>query len=224
MFTGLVEETGKVVECLVEAHTAKLSLIAPLTHRGAKLGDSVAINGCCLTVVEIEGNRLAFDAVPETLARTNLGALSPGDRVNLERPLQIGARLGGHFVQGHIDGVGRIIGVTPDENAVIIEVEIPTELRRYFIPKGSVTVDGVSLTVAEVRENSFTLWIIPHTREVTNLGDRKVGDFVNLECDLLGKYMESLLSERLSALTLQSYTPELEPGDRKFTEIKQLLS
>ena len=122
--------------------------------------------------------------------------MTPGARVNLERPLAVGARLGGHFVQGHIDGVGIVRAVTPEENAVVIEIEMPPALRRYFVEKGSVTVDGVSLTVADVRPETFTVWTIPHTREITTLGERKPGDRVNLECDLLGKYIERLLSER----------------------------
>jgi riboflavin synthase len=196
MFTGLVEETGTVIECVREERSGRLTVEAPFVHQEARLGDSIAVNGCCLTVIAQERERLTFDAVPETLARTNLGSLKPGDRVNLERPLAVGSRLGGHFVQGHIDGVGTVVGVTPDENAVIIEIEVPPQLRRYFVEKGSVTVDGVSLTVADVRPNSFTVWTIPHTREITTLGERKVGDRVNLECDLLGKYIERLLQER----------------------------
>jgi riboflavin synthase len=196
MFTGLVEESGTVVEITQEGRTARLTVQAPMVHEGTRLGDSVAINGCCLTVVALEGDRLTFEAVPETLARTNLGELRPGDRVNLERPLAVGARLGGHFVQGHIDGVGTILAVQPEENAVVFEIGAPPELRRYIVQKGSVTVDGVSLTVAEVRPESFTVWTIPHTREITTFGHRKVGDRVNLECDLLGKYIERLLAER----------------------------
>lgn len=196
MFTGLVEESGTVVAITREGHTARLTVRAPKVHEGAQLGDSVAINGCCLTVVAIEDEQLAFEAVPETLARTNLGELHPGDRVNLERPLAVGARLGGHFVQGHVDGVGTVRAIQPEENAVVIEITVPAALRRYIIEKGSITVDGVSLTVAEVRPESFTVWTIPHTREITTLGERKVGDPVNLECDLLGKYVERLLAER----------------------------
>lgn len=220
MFTGLVEEAGVVIECSVEGRTAKITVESQLVHLDAKLGDSVAINGCCLTVIEIDGNRLTFDAVPETLARTNLGGLKPGHRVNLERPLQVGSRLGGHFVQGHVDGVGKVISVAPEENAVVIEISIPAELHRYFIEKGSVTVDGVSLTVAEVRPHSFTFWMIPHTREVTALSERNVGDSVNLECDLLGKYMESLLSDRLNSLATQ--TKELETNRPVLVDVKQL--
>lgn len=198
MFTGLVEEMG-VVEAIEHGErSARLTVTAPTVHQGANLGDSIAVNGCCLTVVAHAGNRLTFDAIPETLARTNLGALQPGDAVNLERPLAVGARLGGHFVQGHIDGVGQVRTVTPEENAVVLEIEMPPALRRYFVEKGSVTVDGVSLTVAEVRPETFTVWTIPHTREITTLGRRSVGDRVNLECDLLGKYIERLLLERQS--------------------------
>jgi riboflavin synthase len=196
MFTGLVEETGRVVEIQLEERSAKLTVSAPLVHEGLKLGDSVAINGCCLTVIAQEGDHLTFDAVPETLIRTNLGALCPGERVNLERSLQVGARLGGHFVQGHIDGVGTVLALTPDENAVVMEISIPVPLRRYFVEKGSVAVDGVSLTVASALRASFTVWTIPHTRAVTTLGNRQIGDRVNLECDLLGKYIERLLAER----------------------------
>ena len=220
MFTGLVEEAGVVTECLVQARTAKITLEAQFVHLDAKLGDSVAVNGCCLTVVEIIGNRLTFDAVPETLARTNLGGLKPGSRVNLERPLQVGSRLGGHFVQGHIDGTGSVISVTPEENAVIVEIGIPAQLRRYFIEKGSITVDGVSLTVAEVRPDSFTFWMIPHTRDVTNLSELRAGDSVNLECDLLGKYMESLLSDRLDSVVSQQMALESERA--KIADVKQL--
>jgi riboflavin synthase len=193
MFTGLVEEAGSVTEILIEGHTARLTVKAAIVHDGAREGDSIAINGCCLTVIAIDGTCLTFDAVPETLARTNLGGLKAGSRVNLERPLQTGARLGGHFVQGHIDGVGHVTAVRPEENAVVIEIELPQELAKYVVEKGSITVDGVSLTVAGTNGNRFSVWTIPHTREITTLGERVVGDAVNIECDLLGKYIERLL-------------------------------
>ena len=193
MYTGLVEETGVVVECRRDARSARLTVSASLVCQDVNLGDSVAVNGCCLTVVALEADRLTFDAVPETLARTNLGELKSTDVVNLERPLKIGARLGGHFVQGHIDGVGIVRSVVPIENAVVIEIEAPPSLLRYMIEKGSVTVDGVSLTVAEVFTDAFSVWTIPHTREVTTLGCRSVGDRVNLECDMLAKYIERML-------------------------------
>ncbi|HLV82080.1 MAG TPA: riboflavin synthase [Chthonomonadaceae bacterium] len=194
MFTGIVEESGMVIESISGERAGRLTVSAPMTSSDIRIGDSIAINGCCLTVVAREGERLRFDVVPETLARTNLGRLRPGDAVNLERPLAAGARLGGHFVQGHIDGIGTIQALTSQENAVVMEIGIPPELSRYIVPKGSIAVDGVSLTVAEARPEAFTVWTIPHTREVTTLGRRQPGDPVNLECDLLGKYVERLLS------------------------------
>ncbi len=214
MFTGLVEEMGSVVAIELDERSARLTVETPNVYLDAHLGDSIAVNGCCLTVIAINeseaavdteraGNssvnangRLTFDCVPETLNRTNLGALTHGDFVNLERPLMVGSRLGGHFVQGHIDGVGTVLAVVPEDNAVVIEIGIPAPLRKYFVEKGSVTVDGVSLTVAEVRPESITVWTIPHTRAVTTLGQRQVGSRVNLECDLLGKYIERLLEAR----------------------------
>jgi riboflavin synthase len=196
MYTGIVEESGTVIESLHGERAGQLTLSAPITSADSRIGDSIAINGCCLTVVAREGERLRFDVVPETLARTNLGRLQPGDAVNLERPLAVGARLGGHFVQGHIDGIGTVLSLTPQENAVIMEIGVPPELSRYIVPKGSIAIDGVSLTVAEAREDAFTVWTIPHTREVTTLGRRRAGDPVNLECDLLGKYVERLLASR----------------------------
>ena len=198
MFTGIVEEMGVVLERITGERSGELTISAPTVPVGVHLGDSIAVNGCCLTVIAQEGDRLTFDVVPETWARTNLGGLRPGDEVNLERSLLVGGRLGGHFVQGHIDGVGTLLDVRPEENAVILEIGVPPELRRYFVEKGSVSVDGVSLTVAGVGPESFTVWTIPHTREITTLGCRKVGDRVNLECDLLGKYIERLLAERLT--------------------------
>ena len=197
MFTGLVEECGKLVRSEIVGSSGRMTVQCELVNLGSKMGDSIAVNGCCLTVVQMRDNELTFDAVPETLARTNLGALKAGDPVNLERPLAVGDRLGGHFVQGHIDGVGKIVSSTENENAVVLEIYVPEPLRRYLVEKGSVTVDGVSLTVAEVREQTFTVWTIPHTRAVTNLGNRKPGDIVNLECDLLGKYIERLLETRM---------------------------
>jgi len=187
---------GTTVECRRDGRSATLTVNAGLVASGAHLGDSVAVNGCCLTVINFGEGALTFDAIPETLDRTNLGDLCAGDRVNLERPLAASARLDGHFVQGHIDGVGTILSLTPDENAVIIEIEAPKSLSRYLVEKGSIAVDGVSLTIAGVSGSKFTIWTIPHTRRVTTLGARAVGDRVNLECDILGKYVERLLEER----------------------------
>ena len=196
MFTGIVEEMGTVAALTHGIRSATLTVNSTIVHADARLGDSIAINGCCLTVVEIAGEQLTFEAIPETLERTNLGELQAGDTVNLERSLAVGGRLGGHFVQGHIDGSGEILSLTPDDNALIFEIGIPENLRRYFVEKGSVAVDGVSLTVASVLPHGFTVWTIPHTRAVTTLGNCKVGDRVNIECDLLGKYIERLISER----------------------------
>jgi riboflavin synthase len=204
MFTGLVEEAGVVTAIEQVGHTATLTVRATIVHEDARLGDSIAINGCCLTVIANRDAHLTFEAVPETMARTNLGELVPGARVNLERSMAAGARLGGHFVQGHIDGVGTVVAITPEENAVVMEISMPPELRRYFVEKGSVAVDGVSLTVARVFGDTFTVWTIPHTRAITNLGDRVVGDHVNLECDLLGKYIERLLEARAEAVALEN--------------------
>ncbi len=202
MFTGLVEEMGSVVTSVHGERSVRLTVSSPNVPRGITLGESVAINGCCLTVVAHEGDELSFDAIPETLARTNLGSLTPGDRVNLERPLAVGARLGGHFVQGHIDGVGIVRALQTEDNAVVMEISAPPALMRYFIEKGSIAVDGCSMTVASVLPDGFTIWTIPHTREITTLGLRGVGEAVNLECDLLGKYIERLLKGDKSPVDL----------------------
>ncbi len=196
MFTGLVEEVGQIEALQITQNTALLAVHAPHVHQQAEIGDSIAINGCCLTVVKCEKDLLYFDAVPETMRCTNLGLLQAGSQVNLERPLQAGARLGGHFVQGHVDGVGTILKTYAEENAMVFEIEAPPALQRYLIAKGSVAVDGVSLTVARLLPNGFAVWIIPHTAEATTFGQRRPGDVVNLECDVLGKYVERLLQQR----------------------------
>ncbi len=206
MFTGLVEEMGKLIARTEGQRSARLTVRAQSVHEGASLGDSIAVNGCCLTVVEIDSDLLTFDAVPETLARTNLGGLAIGQSVNLERPLGAAGRLGGHFVQGHVDGVGTVLSVRSDENAVVMEIGLPRELWRYVVMKGSISVDGVSLTVAGTASDnssgcSFTVWLVPHTCAITTLGDLGPGDRVNIECDLLGKYIEKLLAERTDGVT-----------------------
>jgi riboflavin synthase len=195
MFTGIVEESGRVAAVQVTPDGARLEIVAPLVAAGARVGDSVAINGVCLTATDVvEGlARLAFDAVPETLSRTNLGALRSGDRVNLERPLAVGDRLGGHIVQGHVDGVGRIAALQPEGNATRVTIAAPETLMRYVVEKGSIAVDGISLTIAGVDGEQFSVAIIPHTWEVTNLSHRRVGDPVNLEVDILAKYVERLM-------------------------------
>jgi riboflavin synthase len=185
VFTGLVEEQGRVAG----RDGARLRIAAGLVLEDAKMGDSVAVNGCCLTVVDLAPGELAFDVVDETLSRTNLGDLAEGDRVNLERLVRPGDRLGGHVVQGHVDAVGEVVTPAPD---LFVRTE-PT-LLRYVVEKGSIAVDGISLTVVEARADGFTVAVIPHTAEVTTLGARRPGDRVNLEVDLMAKYAEKLLA------------------------------
>ncbi|MEI9893492.1 MAG: riboflavin synthase [Chthoniobacter sp.] len=194
MFTGLVEETGELLALTRSATGARLTLRAPLVAPGIALGDSVAVNGCCLTVTAHEGETLAFDLLEETLARTNLGGLAAGAPVNLERALAAHARLGGHFVQGHIDTTSGVLSFEQVKGDYRLEIALPREFARYVAFKGSIAIDGISLTVAEVHDASFVVWIIPHTLAVTNLRARKAGDSVNLEFDLLAKYVERILA------------------------------
>lgn len=194
MFTGIVEETGVVEKIQPAAHAIRLTVRAALCARGLKAGDSIAVNGCCLTVVKITGRgrsrALEFDLLRETWERTNLSASKMGSLVNLERALAADGRLGGHFVSGHIDGTGKIIRWERAGLDHVLEIAASAEVLRYVVFKGSIAVDGISLTVAAVGRKSFRLWIIPHTHAVTALRERKVGDAVNLEADLLGKYVE----------------------------------
>lgn len=193
MFTGIIEERGSVAE--VGPH--RLSVACRTVSSDAELGSSIAVNGCCLTVVERDTARLTFDLSEETLRRTALGRLAPGDPVNLERPLTLMSRLGGHLVQGHVDGVGAISGLEPDgQGGAWMSIEVPTELRRYLAEKGSIAVDGVSLTVAALDGAGFSVALIPHTLAVTTLGAARVGDPVNLEVDVIAKYVEALMDGR----------------------------
>ena len=182
MFTGLIEELGS----LASREGGRFTFAAELVTADAKVGDSMAVNGCCLTVVEVGPGRWSADVVDETLSRTTLGALQPGDPVNLERPVRPTDRLGGHVVQGHVDGVGEVVSPAPD-------LVIATRDTRYVVEKGSVAVDGVSLTVAGVDDDGFRVAVIPHTGAVTTLGGLKPRDLVNLEFDILAKYVERLL-------------------------------
>jgi riboflavin synthase len=200
MFTGIVEETG-VIEAIKPTATAiQLTVRAQVCARGVKLGDSIAVNGCCLTVTKLRrakaGSTLQFDLLKETWERTNLSATAPGASVNLERALAVGDRLGGHFVTGHVDGTGVITRWERSGTDHVLEVSAPKELRPYLVFKGSVAVDGISLTVAGVTKAGFRIWIIPHTLAKTALRERKVGDAVNLEGDLLGKYVLSKTPRR----------------------------
>jgi riboflavin synthase len=196
MFTGIIETSGEVLSADVREDGARLRIQAPAIAAEAKLGDSVAVNGVCLTVVQIADGALAFDAVTETLRRTNLGELKVGQRVNLERPLKADGRFDGHIVQGHVDGVARLVCIVDEGNARRLRFEIPPELAAYIVQKGSVALDGVSLTVAAAGDDWLEVVIIPHTWEVTSLGFKNPGDSVNVEVDVLAKYVERLLTRR----------------------------
>lgn len=186
MFTGIVEEVGEVFE----TPGTGLRIRATTVLEDAHLGDSIAINGTCLTVTAIDEGGFSVDTVPETLRRTNLGELRPGDPVNLERALPAGGRMGGHFVQGHVEGTGRINSIEPENEALLIRIEAPPELMRYIVEKGFITVDGISLTVVSRDDRGFVITIIPFTQANTNLRARRAGDTVNLETDILAKYVE----------------------------------
>ena len=188
MFTGIVEELGAVSAVEPAGEGARLVISAKVVTQGTRIGDSIAVNGCCLTAVDLGPGWWAADAVAETLARTNLGSLRAGDPVNLERPLAVGDRLGGHLVQGHVDGIGRVVSPAPD-----LHISAGDGVLAYVVEKGSVTVDGVSLTVVSVLPDGFTVALIPHTMSVTTLGRKLPGDTVNLEADVIAKYTERLL-------------------------------
>jgi riboflavin synthase len=189
MFTGLIEEVGRVI-----AHRgACLEISAPRIGKSIRLGESVAVNGCCLTAAARTRDRISFDLLQETLDRTNLKTLRRGARVNLERALRVGDRLGGHFVQGHIDSVARIRSFEKRGADHRLEIEMPARFARYVLEKGSIAIDGISLTIAEVLPKSFVVWITPHTKEQTNLKRANAGDAVNIEFDILAKYVERRL-------------------------------
>ncbi len=196
MFTGIVSEVGEVVDCQATDRGKRLSIVAPRTTEGLTVGGSVAVNGICLTAVQVEPPRFWVEAVAETLARSNLGGLIEGVSVNLERPLPIGGRLDGHIVQGHVDAVGVVTEILPDGDSKRVSVSIPDGLERYLVYKGSVAVDGVALTVTAVDQGSFQIALIPHTLGVTTLGNWVVGHRANLEVDILAKYVERLLGLR----------------------------
>jgi riboflavin synthase len=199
MFTGLVEGLGEVRSSEVAGPGRRLVVAPPgelLAAPASRLGDSIAINGCCLTIVDIHEGDWSFDVGDETLRRTNLGRLAAGDVVNMERALAVGARLGGHFVQGHIDGRGQVREIRPNGEWITMRFGLPPGMSRYLVEKGSIAIDGVSLTVVEALADEFSVMLIPHTLAATTLGRRHVGDEVNLEVDLLAKYVERLLAGR----------------------------
>jgi riboflavin synthase len=196
MFTGIVEEAGEVVDVLSGKKSTELTIRAKKVVATLRVGSSVAVNGACLTVVSKHKNQLQFDVLNETLARTNFGTLGPGSRVNLERPMRADGRLDGHFVQGHVDGTGLVKRFEAVGKDYVLEVRAPKDLMKYIVEKGSLAVDGISLTVAGVGRDWFRIWIIPHTRAITNLKDRCPGEPVNLEVDILAKYVERVISGR----------------------------
>lgn len=193
MFTGLIEEVGRVIALPASEGPKRLQIASERIATEAEIGASVAVNGCCLTVVSRQEKALTFDLLQETLGRTNLKTLARGSLVNLEHALRADGRVGGHFVQGHIDCAAQILALEERESDLRMEVALPGEFAQYAVEKGSIAIDGISLTVAKIRQNSFEVWIIPHTRSQTNLAAARPGALVNLEFDLLAKYVERML-------------------------------
>jgi riboflavin synthase len=194
MFTGLVEGTGTVDNLSVRGSEAILTINAPLLTDGTRIGDSISINGACLTVVEMHPPWFSFDVSGETLSSTNLGQLKRGDRINVEQALRLSDRLGGHLVTGHVDGVGRLVRKEPAESSTVLSIQTPENLAPYMVEKGSVALDGISLTINRCRGFIFEVNIIPHTLERTTLNDKKMGDTFNIETDLIGKYVARFLA------------------------------
>ncbi len=199
MFTGIVEEVGHVESMRMGREEGSMSIRANVTVEGVGLGSSIAVNGVCLTVTRLEGKVFSFDFMPETYRRTNIGLLTVGSPVNLERGLRAGSEMGGHFVQGHVDAVGELLSVTPDGSALIHRYGAPPHVMRYAVPKGFIAVDGVSLTVVDVDEASFTVSLVRYTLEHTIMGQTRPGYKANLEADILAKYVEKALAGRMAA-------------------------
>jgi riboflavin synthase len=193
MFTGLIEEMGSVRSMVRGSKSVRLTVAANKVLSDVKLGDSIAVNGTCLTVVEFSASAFTADVMPETVDRTSLAGLKTGDKVNLERTMAVGDRLGGHIVTGHIDGIGIIQSKRRYDNALIIDIDAPEHVMKYIVEKGSIAIDGISLTVVNHSDTAFTVSLIPHTASITTLGFKKEGDPVNLETDILGKYVERFL-------------------------------
>ncbi len=196
MFTGIVEEAGRVVSFQPEAEAWALVIASDMVRQDAALGDSIAINGCCLTIARLTDGHLHFDVLEETRRLTNFNSFRPGSLVNLERSLRFGGKVGGHFVTGHIDTTGEILVLEPRGKDHYLRVRVPGTFARYIVQKGSIALDGISLTIAEIADDEFAVWLIPTTMHVTNLHARQTGDTLNLEFDLLGKHIEKLMSYR----------------------------
>ena len=208
MFTGIVEELGTVTAVEDQGDAIRLTIASDVTLSDAGLGDSIAVNGCCLTVAERTDTTWTADVMAETLAKTTTGRLDVGDRVNLERAVTAEKRLGGHVVQGHVDAVGEVVARTPSEHWELVEIKMPDELGRYLVDKGSITVDGTSLTVVEAGDHTFTVSLIPETLARTTLGFRAVGDQVNLEVDVIAKHVEKLVRAYTSTPSASSASSE----------------
>ena len=207
MFTGIVEELGEVVAVEPLTDASRLTVRGPLVTSDAGHGDSISVNGVCLTVVSNDGGAFTADVMSETLKRSSLGALVPGSPVNLERAVRVSDRLGGHVVQGHVDGTGEILSVTPDEHWTVVRVALPDGLGRYVVEKGSITIDGVSLTVSAIEDAWFEVSLIPTTLGLTTLGAKGPGDPVNLEVDVIAKHVEKLLQSGLRPAGTTEETP-----------------
>jgi riboflavin synthase len=206
MFTGIVEELGTVRDLNADSRGGRLTVQSDLVYSDCKIGDSISINGICLTVTDIKENALTFDISSETIKRADLGKVEPGDRLNLERSLRPDSRIGGHFVTGHIDCVGKILSKITKNRFIDIEIEIPKPFAAYLTEKGSIAVDGISLTIVKISSNSFSAALIPHTISLTTLSHKKTGDSVNIEVDILSKYVERLIDR-------SAKTPSSKPSN-----------
>lgn len=195
MFTGIVEEIGTLKEIIPSSQSIKLTVQCQKVIQDVKVGDSIAVNGICLTVTKFTSNSFTADVMPETMRKTNLGSLRVGEKVNLERALRLGDRLGGHIVTGHIDGTGKVFDRLEEDNAIWLEITASSDILKYIVQKGSVALDGTSLTIADIGDKSFKVSLIPLTAEMTNLKNKKYGDVINIECDIIGKYVEKLLNK-----------------------------
>lgn len=203
MFTGIIEEIGTILQREETANRCALTISAKKVLTDTKIGDSIAVNGVCLTVTDFKKDSFTADVMPETLRRSSLGQLKTGSAVNLERAMAADGRFGGHIVAGHIDGTGKISSLRPEGNAVLVTVSTTPDLLRYIVEKGSIAIDGISLTVAKVTHSDFTVSLIPHTGEETTLLKHRPGEIVNLETDIIGKYVEKLIQTKKSGVTME---------------------